>query len=254
MNYAIVTGTSRGLGEACAKLLIESGMHVFGIARNKNAKLDHFAKENHVQFNHIECDLGEPSLLEKRMEEILATLAHVEEVTCVYLINNAATLEPIDRADELTDAMAITLHTQVNLASPMLILNAVLHASKNNDWPVIAVNVTSGAGRRPIPGFSAYCSTKAGIDMYTETVAKELEISGSENKVLGFSPGIMDTDMQEEIRNSNEAAFHEVETFRAYKRNGHLRQVEEVSGILVDILTDPANAVSGKIYNVQDYF
>lgn len=254
MNYAIVTGTSRGLGEACARLLLEGGFHVLGIARNNNPLLDHYARENQAVYTHFACDLAEPDAVNKTLAEIIDLLNTEEDVTAVYLINNAATLEPIDRADQLVDVNVLSRHTQVNLSSPMALLNRILNESKEQDWPVIAVNVTSGASRRPIYGFSTYCSAKAGIDMYTKTVAEELETNGSDNKVIGFSPGIMDTEMQEHIRSSSEQAFHEVEKFRAYKREGQLRQVEEVSGILIDILTDPASAVNGKIYNVDDYF
>jgi len=253
MDYAVVTGTSRGLGEACAKLLLESGIHVLGVSRQGNPLLERYAKENKAEYRHYECNLADIALLDSTVKEIVTYLFSEEKANNLYLINNAATLSPINQAVELRDAGEITRHMQVNLASPMTLMNTLLYESEKRDTPFIGINITSGASRRPIYGFSAYCSAKAGLDMYTKTVATELETIGSNNKVVGFSPGIMDTEMQEQIRSSSVEAFYEVEKFREYKRQDLLKRSEEVSGILVDILTDPGNADNGRIYDVNDY-
>jgi len=253
MDYAVVTGTSRGLGEACAKQLLESGIHVLGLSRTGSPLLERFAKENKVEYKHFECNLADLAALENTVEEIVSYLFTEEKLSNLYLINNAATLSPINQAVELRNAPEIARHMQVNLTSPMTLMNTLLYEAQKQDIPFVGINITSGASRRPIYGFSAYCSAKAGLDMYTRTVAAELETVGSDNKVVGFSPGVMDTEMQEQIRSSSVEAFHEVEKFKDYKRQDLLKRTEEVSGILVDILTDPGNVDNGKIYDVNDY-
>ncbi|MDI4707229.1 SDR family NAD(P)-dependent oxidoreductase, partial [Pseudoalteromonas shioyasakiensis] len=106
-------------------------------------------------------------------------------------------------------------HIHVNMIAPMLITNSFLNeANKHEHVQAIAVEVTSGAGKRPIFGWSTYCSTKAGINLYTETVALEQEELNTGNKVIAFNPGVMDTQMQETIRSMDKDAFLDVERYR----------------------------------------
>jgi len=253
MDYAVVTGISRGLGEAVARLLLECGIHVFGISRNGSKTLERFAKENNARFTHAACDLNNIPELESTIGEIADRIFADEDLSSLYIVNNAAIVTPIERADRILDTERIAEHMQINLVSPMFILNTFLHKANSHDISLVGVNVTSGASVRPIYGFSTYCSAKAGLDMYTKTVAAEQEILGLSHKIFGFSPGVMDTGMQEEIRSAPSEAFIEVEKFRDYKRQNMLSHTDEIGGILVNLLMDASNALNGKIYNVKDY-
>lgn len=252
MKYAIVTGVSQGLGEAVAKLFIESGIHVIGISRNNNKKLTTLAEQNNVLFRHLSCDLGNLEILEQTIDQMNAFLFQ-EEPTTIYLVNNAAVLEPIAQATEINN-LELQNHVQVNAIAPMVLMNSLIRKALEEDVRFIGVNVTSGAAEKPYYGWSAYCSTKAGINMYTRTVAVEQDQLGTGNKVIAFSPGIMDTQMQEKIRASSAADFVEVDTFRNYKQRNLLKDTDAVGGVLVDILTDESNIVNGKVYDVKDYF
>lgn len=87
--------------------------------------------------------------------------------------------------------------------------------------------------------------------MLTETVSLELSNKGSRHKVIAFSPGVMDTDMQGTIRSSSEEAFADVENFKRYKEQGMLRDTDTVAGVLVELVTE-ADVESGKLYHVND--
>lgn len=88
--------------------------------------------------------------------------------------------------------------------------------------------------------------------MYTKTVALEQDELGTENKIIAFSPGIMDTDMQSMIRSSSKEQFTEIERFKDYKTNKSLRNTDIVAGVLIDIITDE-DVKNGKIYYISNY-
>ncbi|WP_010529836.1 (S)-benzoin forming benzil reductase [Lentibacillus jeotgali] len=251
MRYAVVTGVSKGLGESIAQLLMESGIHVTGISRYKNDKLNEVASANSVTYQHFSCDLSHMEETEKTFQQISEDIFSQEPDT-VYLINNAGVLEPIDKSMN-TQSADVAHHIQVNATSPIILTNLFLKKAAERDVRFISTMITSGAAERPVYGWSAYCSSKAGINMFTKTAALEQDELKTQNKVIAFSPGIMDTDMQEKIRQSDKDAFIEVDQFRGYKQNNQLKDPDTVGGILVDILTDETSVVNGKIYSVTDY-
>lgn len=251
MKYAIITGVSKGLGESIATFLLESNVNVYGISRNENKRLPEIAKENNVHYKHFPCDLGNLHKTEQTIEEMLQQLSE-QEVSQLYVINNAAVVQPIKKATDTTGS-ELAYHYQVNVITPMMILNKFLQYSNGKKLSFIGVNVTSGAANQPIYGWSAYGSSKASLNMYTKAVALEQEQLQTESKIIAFSPGVMDTNMQAEIRESDHQEFIDVDTFKDYKQRNLLSDTVAVAGVLVDILTDE-DMRNGKIYDVKDYF
>lgn len=252
MGYAIVTGVSGGLGFATSKFLLESGIHLYGISRTDKAALHDIAAEHGVDYIHYPCDISVPSEVDETLEKLLAHIKHLTENDQLFVINNAAVIQPIKQATAITNK-ELTYHYQVNVLSPIHILNTLLQRSGEQNIPVIGVNITSGAADYPLYGWSAYCSAKASINMYTKTVALEQAELQTDNKIIAFNPGVMDTNMQAEIRDSDKKHFTQLEQFQQYKRKGILSQSEAVAGVLVDIIVDVANVKNGKIYNMSDY-
>ncbi|MCG3418505.1 (S)-benzoin forming benzil reductase [Oceanobacillus jordanicus] len=250
MKYAIVTGVSKGLGYSVAKLLLEQEIHVMGISRSEASGLNKLAEENNVTFQQFQCDLGDVETVEETCSKIKNQWSH--EISALYLVNNAAVIDPVDQAMN-TKSSELAYHVQVNTIAPMVMTNLFLKEASSKGFSFIGATVTSGAAERPISGWSAYCSTKASINMYTQTVAIEQDERGTGNKVFAFSPGIMDTGMQEKIRAASPEEFTNVETFKSYKEDKALKDTDTVGGVLVDILTNEANIENGKIYNVKDF-
>ncbi|WP_226038565.1 (S)-benzoin forming benzil reductase [Aquibacillus saliphilus] len=250
MKYAVVTGASKGLGESTAKLLLQEGCHVIGVSRNMNQNLEKLAEQNSVTYQHESCDLSSPDAIEHTFT-LIAERIFLSNVEVVYLVNNAGQVEPIDKAGT-AEVEELSQHVNVNLLAPMATTNLFLKRAKETNVPVVITNVTSGAAERSVYGWSAYCSTKAGLNRFTETVALEQEELSSGNKIIVFNPGIMDTDMQGQIRSANEESFKDVETFRDYKQENKLRETDVVAATLVTILSSVNQIVSGKRYNVND--
>jgi benzil reductase ((S)-benzoin forming) len=139
----------------------------------------------------------------------------------------------------------------VNLAAPVLICNLFLNKAEENGTMLYIANVTSGAAERPVHGWSMYCSTKAAINMFTQTAALELNNRRSPSKIIAYSPGIMDTGMQKTIRSSTQEAFIEVGKFREFKEKNMLKSPGEVGEALVRLLLD-GELENGRVYHVNE--
>ncbi|WP_249870203.1 (S)-benzoin forming benzil reductase [Oceanobacillus saliphilus] len=250
MKYAIVTGSSKGLGESIAQLFLESGVHVIGLSRSTNGHLSEVAKENNTIYKHIACDLSKIELLNEACEEISEAI-FPENPSTIYLVNNAGVVEPIQQSMHI-QTEELLKHVHVNTVAPMGLTNYFLNKANEKGVPLISAIITSGAAESPMFGWSVYCSTKASMNMYTKTVALEQEELKTENKIIAFSPGIMDTEMQKKIRSSSKEEFMDVEKFKDYKKHDLLKGTELIGGVLVDILTDD-DIKNGKIYYARNY-
>ncbi|GAB2533767.1 SDR family NAD(P)-dependent oxidoreductase [Gracilibacillus alcaliphilus] len=248
MKYAVVTGTSKGLGAAIAKLLMERSIHVIGLARNDNPALSH--AELPGSYQHVTVDLADIGQTEQVFQQIKTQL-ETKPLEALYLIQNAAVVSPIEQVGK-QETSALSQHLHVNLLSPMVVTNYWLGAWREANLPLVVIHVTSGAANRSVYGWSAYGSSKAALDRYTKTVALEQDILGTGHKVMLFDPSIMDTDMQGEIRSSDSAQFHDVEQFKNYKTDGKLRDTEVVAKVLTDYITNMEKIENGKYLSVKD--
>lgn len=250
MKVAIVTGASKGLGESIARLYLESGVIVVGVSRTDNKKLTEIAEDNNTEYHHVACDLSEVDQYENTCQKI-DEIIYGHAVDTIYLVNNAGVVEPIDQAKNIQNE-ALQKHFQINTMAPMALTNYYLQKADEKEVVLISAIVTSGAAQKPKYGWSAYCSSKASMNMYTQTVALEQQEEGTSHQVIAFSPGVMDTDMQETIRSSSKEAFKEVEDFRGLKENDLLKDTDLIGGVLIDIMMDE-KIKNGKIYDVRDY-
>ncbi|GGM25657.1 short-chain dehydrogenase [Paraliobacillus quinghaiensis] len=250
MKYAVITGTSRGLGESIAKLLMQQGIHVIGVARHANKSLKKLAQETTGSYQDYACNLANGEETEK-IFSIIADQLFKKQTDIVYLIHNAGTVNPINTADKHT-VESLNSHVHVNLIAPMITTGVFLKKANKTKIPLIVTSVTSGAADRSVYGWSAYCGTKAGLNRYTTSVALEQDQLATSNKVILFDPSIMDTDMQEEIRSTSKEAFQDVDKFQKYKEEDSLRDTDTVANVLVDILMDSENVVNGEYYSVKD--
>ncbi|KHE68599.1 (S)-benzoin forming benzil reductase [Halobacillus sp. BBL2006] len=248
MQYAIVTGSSRGLGEAIAEQMIEKNVNIIAVSRSENEKLKKKAEERKVDYFHVSCDLSDSSQLDEGLDRIM-DIAFNEDTHYVYLVNNAGVIEPIDTIGNL-DADAVQKHIQVNLTAPVLIINRLIKEANQKEIRTFVINITSGAAERSVHGWSTYSTTKAAINRFTETLALEQE--GNGHKVLAYSPGVIDTDMQGEIRSSSAEQFAEVDKFKQLKEEGKLRSPEEVAAVLMDLINQPDDIENGKVYKLYD--
>lgn len=214
----VLTGASRGLGAALARALLASDTLLITLARRPDPALQALAGERGCQLEQIAADLSDATGLDEvcaRVRERLAVPAQRYR-----LINNAGTVQPVGRADALHDATAVAAALTLNVTAAVALTAAFLQASAGPGRDRRVLNISSGAGRNPNPGWAVYCATKAALDMYTRTVKLEQQASGL--RIASLAPGVIDTPMQERIRATLPDAFPAVEDFKALHSTGRL--------------------------------
>ncbi|WP_143394827.1 SDR family NAD(P)-dependent oxidoreductase, partial [Flavobacterium psychrophilum] len=105
---------------------------------------------------------------------------------------------------------------------------------------------------KPYYGWSLYCASKAAIDMMTKAVAVEQETIKNRTKIIAIYPGVVDTDMQFQIRKSSLENFIDIQRFIDLKESNSLINIETIGQEIfkIDALENYPN---GAILNVSDY-
>lgn len=252
MRIVIVTGASQGLGEALVRnLLGHEDTWIVAISRTENKNLMAEAK-NRLEW--VPYDLAQTDGLEQLMERILADAGtewgcDVKSLQAAYLINNAGMVQPIAPA-ERCGAEEIARNVQLNLVAPMILTSAFVRHLASCPGDKAVLNISSGAGRHPYEGWSSYCSSKAGLDMFTRCVGLEQQGQSNPVRVLSIAPGVVDTPMQQVIRSTNPSDFSQHARFVELKQSGSLQTPESVASKLLQVMTD-ARYTTGSLLDVR---
>ncbi len=183
---ALVTGGAGGIGLAASAALAALGARVIFTARSAESLAAAEEKLAGVATGVL-CDITDRA----RLAEVIAPGFDI-------LVNNAATIAPIGRIADL-DPEAFSASIETNLTAQFDAIRLCLPAMLARGQGSI-VNLSSGAAHRPQEGWAAYCAGKAGLAMVTRSLALEYGARGI--RAFGFSPGVVDTDMQGVIRAS----------------------------------------------------
>jgi len=148
------------------------------------------------------------------------TQIDLNKTTQIELINNAAMLGEVSPLENCTSTNIEKTMT-LNLTTPMILSGLFLKKLKGYSAIQRVVNISSGAALKAYFGWSVYCTSKAGLDMLTKSIAVE-QTDHKNIKAISIYPGIIDTDMQSQIRRTKKEDFIHVERFIKYKEEGHL--------------------------------
>jgi len=230
-TLAIVTGHTRGLGAALADTLLSLDADILAISRHRNAAL---AARYPGRLQEVELDLADLAALTAWLADG-ALGRFVAGANRVVLVNNAGLLAPVGPLAS-QDAAAIARAVSVNVAAPLMIAAAFAAQTAHVADRRVA-HISSGAGRNAYPGWSIYCATKAALDHHARAVALD---DNASLRICSVAPGVVDTDMQAEIRGAGLDQFPLRERFDALKRDGQLATPEESARKLVDYLLSDA--------------
>ena len=228
---AIVTGHTRGLGAAIAHELLARGIPVLGLARTRN---DALGERWPASLEQCEIDLADPGALARWLAgDALARFAAGARM--LALVNNAGTVQPVGPLAS-QDPSAVGRAVSLNVAAPLM-LSAALACAGEPGVERRILHVSSGAARNASPGWSVYCATKAALDLHAKAVALDATPA---LRVCSLAPGVIDTDMQAEIRATSADRFPMRERFEAMKRDGALVSADDCARRLVAYLTGDA--------------
>ena len=233
VTRAIVTGHTRGLGAALVDALRERGIDVLGVARSRSApRPDAAALPG--RFEQVELDLSDSGALAQWLagDTLAAFVAGAERA---LLVNNAGTVAPIGPC-AVQQPADVARAVALNVAAPLMLSSAFSRATAGLNDRRIA-HISSGAARNPYAGWNIYCATKAALDHHARAVALDGEPA---LRMASVAPGVVDTDMQGEIRATDEARFPQRERFAEMKRAGQLTSPKEAADKLVDYLLSEA--------------
>jgi len=216
MKIAIITGGSKGIGASLVNTFCKEGFKVISISRS-------LSKNTDQNLTQIQFDLSQV----EKIDELFTLIKNEiqEDVTSLLLINNAGLLGDIS-ALENCSTESINKTIQVNLIAPMLLSSKIIAAYKKHELRII--NISSGAGVNSYYGWAGYCASKAGIESITKTIAIEQK-ENEAFKILSVMPGVVDTEMQVQIRSTDKKDFIHLDRFIELHENKELFDADFVA-------------------------
>lgn len=188
----LITGASRGIGEATARLFAREGANVVLTARSE-AVIDEIALDIGENALSIACDVSKYGDMRDAVEHAIGRFGRLD-----ILIGNAGVIEPVAMLAE-SDPEAWGDAIDINLKGVYHGMRAAMpHMLKQGHGTIITIS--SGAAHNALEGWSHYCASKAGAAMMTK--AAHVEGAAKGLRVMGLSPGTVATQMQREIKAS----------------------------------------------------
>ncbi|WGT62103.1 SDR family NAD(P)-dependent oxidoreductase [Variovorax paradoxus] len=248
-QLTLITGASRGLGRAMAAQLLQAGHMVLGISRRQDPQLAELAAKAGAELIQWEQDLSDAVAAAARLSAWLKTLDG-QRFDGVTLINNAGTVgNPAPLASAVPAELAQAL--RIGLEAPMLLTAAFLGATREWRGARKVLNISSGLGRNAMGSQAPYCAAKAGMDHYSRAVALEEAHSPNGARIVSLAPGVIDTDMQVQLRGASAEKFPDRGRFEKLKNEGMLDSPETAAAKVLKYLAR-ADFGSNPVADVRD--
>lgn len=206
------------------------------MSRRPDQTLDARAREAGASLEQWTIDLADAVSASAQLEAWLRN--QQDSFSSATLINNAALA---GRAGPIgdSDAPALASVLRVGLEAPMLLTRAFLRATREWGVPRKVLNISSGAGKKPLIGTAAYCAAKAGLDHFSRVVALDEAHGPNGAMIVSLAPGVIDTDMQTDLRESDPRAFPDQPVFAAMKAQGQLASATDAATRVLAFLDRP---------------
>lgn len=238
----IITGGNKGIGLGLANEYHKNGYRVISISRSKKEKL--YSEEQY------QCDLSKPETIEATISEIFSHLDN-NNTKVITLINNAGNLGTVNTTDNLAPE-DINYTITVNLSAPLILSSLFIKFTKGWKCKKKIINISSGAAINPYESWSMYCASKAGLDMVTKVISKEQKDIKNGVKVVSIYPGVVDTEMQAQARNTPKEKFKSVQRFIDFYEHGELTTPKQVAEKIYS-LDKSGSLKNGSILDVRNF-
>jgi benzil reductase ((S)-benzoin forming) len=225
----IITGTSRGLGKSLAELILAlPETKVVGVSRSK-------ASLQHANYQHFCLDFSEV----QQVIQFLPNLFPKGQYQRICLINNAGWLGEVNTLGNLAPQNLQKI-MNINVVVPVLLMNHFVQLFEHEkEIERMIINISSGAADKAIDGWSGYCASKAALNRFTLVAQKEAEVHQTGIRFFSIAPGLVDTSMQEEIRNTSHSHFSLLEEFVKYKNEGQLQTPHQAALKILQVIQNP---------------
>jgi NAD(P)-dependent dehydrogenase (short-subunit alcohol dehydrogenase family) len=241
-RVAIITGGGRGLGRSVALAFGKEGAKVVVAARTQE-EIEHVAEELRSLRRDaiaIPTDVSSEDQVNQMVKRALEAYGTID-----ILVNNAGARGPIAPIQEISLAeWERTL--RVNLTAAFLCTKAVLPVMiKKREGKIINVATTM----TPRPNLTPYMVAKAGLIHLTKQLSRELKEYNIQ--VNAIHPGVMDTQMQEEIRKAGAKAIG-TDMFERLKEEGILHPPSEPAKLVLFLASRAADGITGEYLSFDD--
>lgn len=231
----LLTGASRGIGLATAHHLLNNSHKVVLVARSESPLRDLESQYPH-QVAFIAGDLGDFTLSKRAVDLAIGTWKQLDGV-----IVNHGVLEPVKKlADSTAEEWRSAFDT--NFFSAVSIAQAALPALRESHGTILFTS--SGAATNSYPTWGAYGSAKAAMNHLAQTIANEEEDVIS----IAIRPGVVDTEMQQEIREKHHDAMYPSDRarFAELKKTGGLLRPEQPGNVMARLVLSAPKALNGR--------
>lgn len=224
----IITGTSSGIGKSMVELLSsDEENYIIGISRNDSIRS--------ANYHHLTLDLSVMAEV-KAME-----MPEFDSLEAITLINNAGIIGEIRPLNKLS-INQIEETIQVNYTSAMILATKFIQQYQALEIKnKTIINISSGAATSPYGSWANYCSSKAALEMLTKCINKEQESMEFPIQAFAIAPGVVDTNMQKSIRNSNLEDFAMKPKFIELFEENQLYSPMKVAERIIDVSLRPEN-------------
>ncbi len=239
MLNAVVTGGSRGLGLGIARALAASGFNVIAIARNNTEALENMIaearREERGALHFHAHNLSELASLPALARELRA------EFGAIYGLVNNAGLGTGGILASMQDEDIERL-VRLNVLMPMILTKYMVRSMLAAGTGRI-VNISSIVSRTGYSGLSAYSASKASLEGFTRSLAREVGPAGI--TVNAVAPGFIETEMTRDLGNTDR------EKIRRRSALGRMAEIEDVAAAVDYLLSEKARNITGTVMTVD---
>jgi benzil reductase ((S)-benzoin forming) len=213
-----------------------------------NEDLVELASSLNVPFYYYEADLSLRKEAESFINDVFDKM-HFKEYDRLALINNAGLLEPVGPL-KTTSFEQAEQQLHLNLLTPMILSSVFISRTESIAIQKVILNMSSGAAFYPYSGWSGYCSSKAGLDMLSKVAGLEQSTEKNPVTIFALAPGIIETGMQESIRETDLALFPDRDKFISLHEEGKLSKPDDVARIILKSIFNNA-LVTGSVVTID---
>jgi NAD(P)-dependent dehydrogenase (short-subunit alcohol dehydrogenase family) len=238
----LITGTTSGIGRACALRFAEAGASIAAIGRSQDAlaKIAQELEELGARALAIQADLSLEDETARVVSKTVAEFGRIDVLVNAAGHISSGTIE--NTPSEAWDGML-----NINLRAVFLLMQKALPSIIQRRGNI--VNVSSVTGLRAFPGVLAYCVSKAGLDQLTRCAALELAARGV--RVNAVNPGVVVTEIHKRGGMSEEQYAAFLEHSKQTHPLGRVGKAGEIAELVLFLASDRASWITGATYSID---